>query len=297
MKIQFFKSALFILLTISATFSGCKKDGDFEPGSHVIDPPDTLEFVTVEGGTFTMGCTFEQGNDCEEPELPAHAVTVNSFLMSKFETTTQQYCEFLNAINCPPSGIVDGKKYIVYENGQDDLWAMVNYVGGKFVPKDGWEYIPIMSISWYGADAFAKWAGGRLPTEAEWEFAARGGNLAKNTKYSGSNSWNEVAWVFENTNRVHPYRVGLKDSNELGIYDMSGNVWEWCNDWYDSDYYSESPSNNPQGYDPLPQEIHVKVIRGGSWFDTENDARVSQRDNCYPENVYDWVGFRIIKDL
>ena len=294
MKTQFIKPVLIISFIVLGIFYGCKKNGDFDPGSHV-DPPDTLEFVTVEGGTFTMGCTFEQENDCEERELPAHKVTVSGFLMSKFEITTKQYCEFLNAINCPPSGIVDGKIYVYYEA---DFGAMIKYEGGKFVPLDGFGYTPIVSVSWYGADAFAKWAGGRLPTEAEWEFAARGGIKAKNTKYSGSNNWNEVAWVYENSkSKAYAYRVGLKAPNELGLYDMSGNVWEWCNDWFDGEYYSDSPSVDPPGYDPQPNETHVKVCRGECYFHPENRARVSYRGNYYPYDIYSWLGFRIVKDM
>ncbi len=296
MKTQFLKPALIALLLVTGTFFGCKKNGDFDPGDHVIPPPDSLEFVQVDGGSFTMGCTFEQGNDCFEPELPAHKVTVNGFFMSKFETTTKQYCEFLNAINCPPSGIVDGKRYVIYDG---DFFAKIQYAAGKFIPLEGWEYTPITDVTWHGADAFAKWAGGRLPTEAEWEFAARGGNLAKNTKYSGSNNCEEVGWVQESKPQpLDVRRVGLLKPNELGLYDMSGNVWEWCNDWYDGDYYSQSPGSNPQGYDPQPGDIHVKVIRGGSELDGEAYARVSCRGNRDPEDdFFSTTGFRIVKDL
>ena len=129
-----------------------------------------------------------------------------------------------------------------------------------------------------------------MPTEAQWEFAARGGNLGKdnNFRYAGSNSIDDVAWFMENSNgKTHP--VGTKLPNELGLYDMSGNVSEWCNDWYDDRYYSNSPSVAPSG----PESGTKRVIRGGSWLNGALHCRVFTRGACIPTDEYIDVGLRL----
>jgi formylglycine-generating enzyme required for sulfatase activity len=132
----------------------------------------------------------------------------------------------------------------------------------------------------------------RLPTEAEWEYAARGGNKSRGYKYAGSNNIDEVAWYWENSgNKTHP--VGTKQANELGLYDMSGNVGEWCSDWYDGYYYSDSLQRNPQG----PLSGSARVIRGGSWY---NDARICQvayRFNNSPDGSNGDLGFRLSRSV
>jgi formylglycine-generating enzyme required for sulfatase activity len=129
--------------------------------------------------------------------------------------------------------------------------------------------------------------GYRLPTEAEWEYAARGGNKSRGYKYAGSNNIAEVAWYSSNSNhKTHP--VGQKQPNELGIYDMSGNVWEWCNDRYDKNYYKNSPRNNPQG----PKSGNSYVLRGGSWNNYGYYCRVANRDRYSRNLSYYDIGFR-----
>ena len=126
----------------------------------------------------------------------------------------------------------------------------------------------------------------RLPTEAEWEYAARGGNKSKGYKYSGSNNLNDVAWYDGNSNsKTHP--VKTKQANELGLYDMSGNVWEWCSDWYG--VYSSSSQTNPQG----PNSGSYRVLRGGGWFNDARYCRVSNRSDSYPSGSSDGSGFRL----
>ncbi len=128
----------------------------------------------------------------------------------------------------------------------------------------------------------------RLPTEAEWEYVARGGKQSQDYKYSGSNNIDEVAWYTGNSGgNTHP--VGTKASNELGIYDMSGNVWEWCSDLYDKNYYTYSPQNNPQG----SARSTGRVLRGGSWFNIADYCRVANRLGNYPFSIYNYYGFRI----
>ena len=145
-------------------------------------------------------------------------------------------------------------------------------------------------VSWEGAVAFAKWKGARLPTEAEWEYVARGGKSTKGYTYSGSNQLEEVAWFGTNSeNKTHP--VGQKRPNELGVYDMSGNVWEWCSDWYDEGYYGSSIRQNPQG----PETGTDRVLRGGGWLFAEKYCRVNNRYSILPGARNTRIGFRIVK--
>jgi formylglycine-generating enzyme required for sulfatase activity len=128
----------------------------------------------------------------------------------------------------------------------------------------------------------------RLPTEAEWEFAARGGNESKGCRYAGSNDFDEVAWYDGNSNS-QTHQVATKQPNELGLYDMSGNVWEWCADWFGKDYYQTSPEVDPQG----PDLGHGRVLRGGSWGDIAGGCRLSTRDGVDPECGDNLFGLRL----
>jgi formylglycine-generating enzyme required for sulfatase activity len=223
-----------------------------------------IEMVFVKGGTFTMGCTSEQ-TDCGDDEKPAHQVMVSDFYMGKYEVTQKQWREiigsnpsyFNNCDNCPVENV---------------SWNDVQEFIIKLNQKTGKNY--------------------RLPTEAEWEYAARGGSAGSPTRYAGSNTINEVAWYADNSGqKTHP--VGQKKANELGIYDMTGNVWEWCNDWYGSDYYSSSPQYDPKG----PVTGSRRVIRGGSWFIYPQGCRVSNRISNDPDDGYDYGGFRLVHSL
>jgi formylglycine-generating enzyme required for sulfatase activity len=148
----------------------------------------------------------------------------------------------------------------------------------------GCDDCPVEQVSWYDAVAFCEWmsiASGktyRLPTEAEWEYAARGGNKSKGYEYSGSNDLDAVGW-YDNgyVRKTHP--VAQKQPNELGLYDMSGNVREWCSDWYDEGYYSRSPQNDPQG----PNSGKYRVLRGGSWVNFDDYCRVAFRRGLNPD--------------
>ena len=134
--------------------------------------------------------------------------------------------------------------------------------------------------------------GYRLPTEAEWEYAAKGGNSQKyDFQFSGSNKISDVAWYLSNTESKQP--VGIKKPNAIGLYDMSGNVWEWCSDWYHDDYFQIAESKNPQG----PDYGTEKVVRGGSWFSNETFCNVSRRYKLKPDYRDTNFGFRCVKDL
>lgn len=223
-----------------------------------------IKMITIEGGTFYMGATNEQGKDAGDSETPAHKVTVSSFSISETPITVFQYKEFCNK------------------------------TGRKMPKAPTWGWIdnhPIVNVSWFDANEFAQWMGCRLPTEAEWEFAARGGNLSKHFKYSGGNVPDEIGWFAENTALSGTRPVGLKKPNELGIYDMSGNVYEWCTNWkYD---YTDDDKNNPTG----PIDGLIKASKGGSWHSCSKNIRVSNRDDDPPEFYSHNVGFRIVKPL
>lgn len=224
-------------------------------------------WVFVKGGSFQMGRNGEFGD-----ERPVHSVTLNNYYIGKHEVTVRQYREFTTA------------------------------TGRIFPPPPGWGWNdddPMVYVNWNDARDYCTWVSDttaktiRMPTEAEWEYAARGGIFAQGCSYSGSNTIDGVAWCFANSN-ARTQAVGTKQPNELGIYDMSGNAWEWCADWYGR--YSSQPQTNPTG----PGDGTVKVFRGGSWFDYglgTSDCRVETRYNYTPgSKVYDG-GFRVVQEL
>ncbi len=218
----------------------------------------TFKMIKVEHGTFTMGATPEM-EDPDGDENPAHKVTL-----------TKDY-------------------YIAETQVTQALWQAV--MGSNPSSFKG-DMNPVEEVSWNDCQEFIKKLNQmtgknfRLPTEAEWEFAARGGNKSKHTQYAGSSSLDEVAWYYDNSgSETHP--VAQKKPNELGLYDMSGNVWEWCNDWFG--YYSNTPSTDPQG----PTSGSGRVSRGGSWRYNARYCRLSGRNWRNPEFRYDSIGLRL----
>ncbi len=251
------------------------------------------EMIFVDGGTFQMGCT--SGHiDCQDDEYPTHTVTVNSFGITQTEVTHAQYIVFLNDIGCNPDGWFNDPEWgLVLYIDTDNIYSAIRYGGSNFY-FSGSNYAhtpdcPVTKVTWFGARAYARWTGGRLPTEAEWEFAARGGNMATPTLFAGSNDIDEVGWHMGNSdNQNQP--VALLTPNELGLFDMSGNAWEWCNDWYDEEYYSISPQNNPQG----PTSTCYKVKRGGSWFGSWASCFTSSRAGVFGDSSGLSTGFRYV---
>lgn len=233
-----------------------------------------LEMIEVEGGTFEMGCN-ENTRDCNEDELPLHNVTLNNFYIGKYEITFSQYDIFC--------------KETRRERPADNGWGR----GNK----------PVINVNWHDATAFCEWLSMlsgesyRLPTEAEWEYAARGGNRSKHFLYSGSNSVRKVSWfsadsITQLKKEKYPDKtqlVGKKRPNELGIYDMSGNVWEWCYDGYDKYFYKKSPVNNPKG-------VGLGfVARGGSWYTSTEYCLITNRDFERGRMRDNDLGFRVVK--
>ena len=235
-----------------------------------------------------MGCTEEQVN-CDKSER-IHEIFVDGFYMSKYEVTNAEYAEFLSE----EGNREEGGKPCVDETAS---YFQIIRSGGKYIPKPGFERHPVVAVSWHGANAFCEWKTQktgiphRLPTEAEWEYAARGGQLATPTQFAGGKNLEEVGWFGSNAGR-QTHEVGQKTPNELGLYDMSGNVWEWCSDWYGSDYYVKSPTQNPKG----PLDGTYRIIRGGSWYNFPWICRVGLRYNSLPNAYFNSIGFRYVRE-
>ena len=240
------------------------------------------EMVKVEGGTFTMGATSEQGSDYDSDELPTHQVTLSDYYIGKYEVT-QKLWEYVMSYS---GTCADGSSMSAYAS---DVWLgsdpSSSYGVGDYYPAYYVSYDDIVDIF---LPRLNKITGKtfRLPTEAEWEFAARGGKQSKGYKYSGSDNIGDVAWYYENSDETH--QVGTKEPNELGLYDMSGNVYEWCSDWYGS--YSSSAQTNPTG----PSSGSYRVLRGGSWNLNAGSCRVSFRNYNLPSSRYYGYGFRVV---
>ena len=217
-----------------------------------------IEMVKVEGGTFMMGATSEMKNP-NSNEKPVHQVTLtNDYYMGKYEVTQA-------------------------------LWQAV--MGSNPSEYKG-DNLPVETVSWNDCQKFISKLNSltgrmfRLPTEAEWEYAARGGKESRGYQYSGSSNISDVAWYDENSgSKTHP--VGTKQANELGIYDMTGNVWEWCSDWYSS--YSSSSQTNPTGSD----SGSARVSRGGGWNCNASYCRLSVRFYYTPDFRLDILGLRL----
>ncbi len=248
------------------------------------------DMVKVEGGIFVMGCTDEQGSDCESNEKPWQVVTLSSFNIGKYEVTQAQFAAFIEATGYRTDAEKEGWSSVWTGKNNGVSWRN-NSSGNGTQPITH----PVIHVSWNDAIAFCNWLSEitgksyRLPTEAEWEYAARGGNYSHNYKFSGSNSQNNVAWYRDNSGlTTNP--VGQKQANELGLYDMSGNVWEWCSDWYVENYYSDNPSSNPGG----PLSGSERVLRGGGWYTDATYCRVAYRFSNPPDYRNFNFGFRLV---
>jgi formylglycine-generating enzyme required for sulfatase activity len=217
----------------------------------------SFQMILVEGGTFMMGCTAEQGEDCFEWEKPAHEVNLKSYYIGETQVT-------------------------------QELWQAV--MGNNPSHYRGEDSLPVEQVSWNEVQDFLSKLSSitgknyRLPTEAEWEFAARGGNMSKGYKYAGSDSLDEITHYSDS-----PKPVAQKKSNELGIYDMSGNIWEWCADEWHLSY--EGALEDGSAW--VDGTFINRVLRGGLWWRTTRDARVSSRVNGNPANGYYSFGFRL----
>jgi formylglycine-generating enzyme required for sulfatase activity len=227
------------------------------------NPKDGQKYVWIPPGTFTMGCS-PGDSECNGNEKPARQVTISrGFWLGQTPVTVAAYKRFTKETRAEMPG------------------------APPFNP--GWknEQMPIVNVSWNTAQAYCSWAGGRLPTEAEWEYAARGGSTE--ARYG---PLDEIAWYASNSgDRTH--EVGQKRANRFGLYDMLGNVWEWVNDWYDEKYYGNSPATNPPG----PSSGEYRVLRGGSWGSDPGSVRVSLRNWGNPGSGGIGNGFRCVGEV
>ncbi len=220
----------------------------------------TFTMVAVQGGSFQMGATAEQGSDAYDDEKPAHRVTLSDYYIGQTEVSQALWQAVMGSNPSNWKGDNLPVEQVSWDDCQQFITKLNQLTGKKF----------------------------RLPTEAEWEYAARGGDKSRGYKYVGSNDIGSVAWYEGNSgSKTHP--VGQKQANELGIYDMAGNVWEWCQDWYDEKYYGKSPSTNPCNNTSASD----RVRRGGSWYSYARSCRVSHRNYYDPDDRNYYLGLRL----
>lgn len=253
-----------ILQTIAVTQAGAKPV-DESTRSFTVNGV-SFKMVRVDGGTFTMGATSEQGSDAYDDEKPAHHVTLSSYYIGETEVTQELWQAVMGSNPSYFSGAKKPVEQVSWDDCQKFIRKLNSLTGQNF----------------------------RLPTEAEWEFAARGGNKSRGYKYAGSNTIDNVAWYYDNSyalGKSSPdygtHNVATKLPNELVLYDMSGNVWEWCSDLYGS--YTSSSQTNPTG----PSSGSGRVYRGGGWFIRAGDCRASARSITAPEHRGNYLGLRL----
>jgi formylglycine-generating enzyme required for sulfatase activity len=220
-----------------------------------------FKMIYVEGGSFMMGAP-DYDSEAAEIEKPAHRVSLDGYYIAETQVTQELWYEVMGD---NPSDFKGNAQRPVDSVSWNDCQEFINklnqHTGQKF----------------------------SLPTEAQWEYAARGGKKSKGYKYAGGNDLSRVAYYNGNSNsETHPVRQKLP--NELGLYDMTGNVWEWCRDWYDDDYYASSPQHNPEG----PTSGSLRVLRGGSWISDSRGCRLFCRRHCAPDGRSRSHGLRLV---
>lgn len=307
---------LFVFQLFQFKQSSCKL------GDTKLREIDSMEMVYVPSGNFLMGSSDEQldkaMHDCEEMngaendcprhiyarlEQPQHNVVLDAFWIDKTEVTNSQFCKFLNNMG---NQTTNGIKWFEPGAGHRGVtYGYIQEIDGIFTPKVGYENHPVIEVSWYGANAYCKWIGGRLPTEAEWEYAAKG---TSNNVYPWGNKFNgkivnyrDSTFDFDNFGKDTRFSDGNSKWAPVGSYpdgaswcvalDLGGNVHEWVDDWYADDYYSNSLEENPQG----PDNGELKIGKGGSWYDPSWHVRCSYRKILTPSSTrMHWIGFRCV---
>lgn len=250
-----------------------------------------MPMVLVPGGVFLMGAAAGDP-EAEPDELPAHEVTLNSFYLDQYEVSVSQYATFLNTVG----------GYVQSCDGFTCVWTLFEssftYLAqnndGTFLAQPGFEEYPVNHVSWYGAAAYCESVGARLPTEAEWEFAAR--TSARYRYPWGDELPSETLALFggvdvRDLQPVTSYPDGV---NSLQVYGMAGSMWEWTADWYDADYYANSPVVNPPGPEMVTAE--GRVLRGGGWRDDPLELRATNRRPARPATFERDIGFRCGRD-
>ena len=246
-------------------------------------PPQDM--VEIRAGVFTMGVDIENEKEWGDvDEEPLHEVYLSKYYIDRYEVTAAQFADFLNKNMGKSERYIDLKPAVTIEK-----------VKGKLQPRKGLENYPANRVSWYGADAYCKEQGKRLPTEAEWEQAAKGpdgrvfpwGDEAPdNTRVTYKRKFNELGFK-----AMEPVDSMEKGRSPYGLHHMAGNVWEWVADWYDEGDYSDTRVRDPQG----PEEGTTKVLRGGNWYYRAYYLRTTYRFNEKPDAFKIWQGFRCAK--
>lgn len=271
------------------------------------EPATGMEFVRVKGGCYQMGDTLGDGNP---NEIPVHEVCVDDFYLGLYEVTVGQFRQFVDATGYRTEAERGDGAWHVSDQGELKKEPHINWKNPGFPQTDRH---PVVCVSWNDAQAFLDWLSQesgkafRLPTEAEWEYAARSGG--KNYEYSWGNGdpsgniadesakrefpWASIWWRGYDDGYVYAAPVGSFSPNELGLFDMTGNVWEWCQDRYGKDYYASSPKNNPTG----PDSGVLRIGRGGSWYSVPRNVRTAYRFRGWPSERLDGNGFRVALSL
>ncbi len=247
-----------------------------------VNAQDSLVFV--KGGNMKLG--NRKGNI---DERPAKRIKISSFYMGKYEVSNKEYADFLNV----KGNRVEGHfNWINLAGSWENLKCRIYEKDGKFYVEQGYENYPVNYVNWYGARAYCEWKGGRLPTEAEWEYAAKGG-IFKNNKKLKYILFNikDYAWLKVNSNHKW-HKSGKKKPNSLGLYDIYGNLWEWCTDYYSKTFYKKRKKHNPKNN----KKADYKIIRGGSWTDKDSTLHYANRNAINPTSNKINVGFRIVYD-
>ena len=269
----------------------------FNLNGSVIGAPKNFDMIKIKGGTFEMGDEFGEGSP---NETYMHKVKLSNYEISAYEITNIQFYVFLKEYGDDhvKSGEFEGEP-MIYETS-DGLKKIKSSDKYYWTLRDGKEYYPVVGVTWYGANEFCRYYGFRLPTEAEWEYAARekGKKIrfgdGKDTARISEMNFDGVTKLssnikFEGKSKERSMRIGSYIPNSLGLYDMSGNVWEWCQDWYKSNYYLHSRFDEPTG----PWLGEYKVIRGGSWYSSAYGIRTTARSFAPPVLRKDDIGFRV----
>ena len=257
-----------IVLCILCVFlSGCMQDSD-EPPTEIVSPVDGATMVLIPAGTFLMG-----SNTGDSDEQPVHTVSLDAFYMDIHEVTNARYRAFVEATGYP----------------EPPLWHNPKFSAPDF---------PVVRVTWRDAAAYATWAKKRLPTEAEWEYAARGNLTSKpyptgniitqnDANFGGTGGRDRWTWTAP---------VGSFPPNGYNLYDTAGNAWEWCFDEYNGGFYAVSPQHNPRfGRASAPDSDNFRILRGGGWGGSAEDLRVA--DRWYHLTSGSTIGFRCVKDV
>lgn len=297
------KLSIFILSIIMvslAAFVACSKSPNGPDGEVEVEG---IKLISIPGGTFQMG-NAENDSSGSTDEKPVHSVTVSGFEMGIYEVTNAQYCAYLNTVLASgditatstsvkgAKGTYSDREYIYLAgtySSHPDARCWITYSGSTFSVVSGHEKWPVVWVTWYGSKAFALYYGLDLPTEAEWEYACRGGHQHKYGTDDGTLGQTKANYKDNGPQML--VDVGSYSKNPYGLHDMSGNAWEWCHDLHSSKYYSISPTKDPSG----SQTGTTRIGRGGSWFNNGDRCRSSARGYSPADSKSERLGFRVVR--